>query len=718
MARYNIILIGSQDDNNEDISFLKQIDPHFNGQSLRTIGFDFVCFDDDQNNQYKIWKTSGQDRFQNLNQSVRNSHLVIVSPSMAQRIAQGHHHLTQTTPRVNRSDIQHDPLNAIIEQIQNSLILQDNQLQAQNIRLSNNIRESIIAPIDINNRLSIDNQRENISGNFLVSGQLQASAEEARNNNLDHQAQIGQLAQSLDQFYDQAFVEFNNKKISILAYNEFLLTYKNLKEKLATFKPSNGNDLAEFLSNIIKDREQRIHRTDLDYSLNQNLITNKMCYHVAEVVGKNKVSYLLSESLPSDWKNAYHTNDTLPAEFREFFRSEDGMIHRYEDVANRAIDAIESGSSQIKDIWKSGDSRSSTLSLSPLDIQVIKSRSPSLAKLVNLTYQLSDQMSETALDKLSELREGLSQGDVLHHGEENNAGAAANIAVANFYQWYDSLTENDQQTLKHISIIVDNQQQTLYDQVLAPLFSDQRGRYDPRLCVQLRGGDLANFLSNNQVKQQLSLISATKNIPLNQQAQINQKVNTLKNKITQELSSPHVTRSNQPIYGAYKSNEPNTAENILLNLADIGSSNLTNKKKKNQAISYLESSIKNLDLNNLRKLEMHLILEKPENQTTESPFSYLMKERNNILRGANYSHHTRTFETIINLIKKETLSKLENEFPKQSKIQLAAKGESYKTVGSQLIFFEQGTRYHNPKAQIELSIDEKINRNGLPSITL
>lgn len=204
--------------------------------------------------------------------------------------------------------------------------------------------------------------------------------------------------------------------------------------------------LKKELQCFFSEREDNTNATGLDYNLSSD-ITNKICIAVAKIVFDKDSFFnqLLPNStdLPSPWKSLTDGSSSLPTDPSQFFRDEKNGIHLYTDTVTYALERIKEGYTRWDDIWLKTDARVADQQR-PLSIEtlgILKQRTPSLAKLIDYTLELTEHSESASYDvqaNFYKLRKGLMKGDVNHGGKEELASHVAEEACLKFALWWNN----------------------------------------------------------------------------------------------------------------------------------------------------------------------------------------------------------------------------------------------------------------------------------------
>jgi hypothetical protein len=288
--------------------------------------------------------------------------------------------------------------------------------------------------------------------------------------------------------------------------------------------------------NFLAKRENLLRGDGHDYCYSRSL-ANFLCCKLVELAFPNELSHnlLLAQAITAGrkqpWWDVIENSNELPVNPDTFFRTADNRIHLYEPIVDRAISELKSGLWKTGDVWIGTDILSDEKgapSLSAEDVAVLEKRTPVLADLVNYQQQLQDHFdgkSQHIFERFCRLRKGLQKGDISRRGggTEYNAGDQALVAIAEFADWWNTLSTTVQMELKSIPIPNNNYTdiypfRSLKDVIstlLDPNKRIQRGKNDDaRYCVYILGSLIQAVLDTPASRQKMMDLSKSVDIRL------------------------------------------------------------------------------------------------------------------------------------------------------------------------------------------------------------
>jgi len=328
----------------------------------------------------------------------------------------------------------------------------------------------------------------------------------------------------LDKFKQQFDSLDNYQKMDLYYLLNFLLN--------ALKNTANDHDLELQIKSILRTREDIILNSHLDYPNDIDSLVNEFCYELAKAMGDvSPFNVLLQKARTDKRKHAWYDPidpevTVLPSESKVFFRLPGNEIHLYEYVVITAIARIKDGNKRLEHIWFGTDPKNVTpvpiLNKKALDI--LKQRSPTLNLLVHYTEILDRSTRDVTgniIEKLTLLKNGLHAGDYRVTGDHKLAGADANVAVAEFAEWWNKQNNDLQKKLKKVKAVHAGREDNLAD-VIDVILSEGNVHNQERAnnavyCVNLKANTIERLLQNPQVVQQLNEIQET-TLPENDEA--------------------------------------------------------------------------------------------------------------------------------------------------------------------------------------------------------
>lgn len=282
-----------------------------------------------------------------------------------------------------------------------------------------------------------------------------------------------------------------------------------LLKSLELFKKE--QDIFNEIKKIFAKREDSILNTSLDYCYAINSIANKICYDIASLItDKNQSPYniLLKKACTENRKNpwfdpGYGIEATDLPESKEFFRLSGNEIHLYEHVVNQAIARLKDGKTRLAHIWFGSDSKNIT-PVPPLDmntLNLLKQRSPAFRALIDYTEKIDQESSKSnsIIEKLKNLKNGLHAGDYRSTNSHLYAGGAAYAAIAEFSEWWNSLSTDQRNKINNVKCS-QGSGENLGSAIHAMLGQDDlyntKRRDCAYYCVSLRGDIIERFIEN------------------------------------------------------------------------------------------------------------------------------------------------------------------------------------------------------------------------------
>lgn len=285
----------------------------------------------------------------------------------------------------------------------------------------------------------------------------------------------------------------------------------------------------EFKKNLyefLQHREDVLKGDSHDYCF-ANSLANRLCSSIVQILSpfENPLNILLHNATNQDrkntWQNPYTLETDLPLP-HNFFRSNNNHIHLYEGILERAIAELKAGETNLENIWLQTDLNSlnlknkNNISLSAFDLKVLANRTPTFKVLIEYTKTLEIfmlQRQNSLFYKFRRLAKEISDG----FDRSGEAQQKSHVAIANFSQWWNMLSDVDQDKIKGIN----KELQCIIDRL-----TEQHG-----YCVVSMRKDLNSILSCETVRLKLNEIDETLDYRVSH-TQLNQ----LKEKILDELS--------------------------------------------------------------------------------------------------------------------------------------------------------------------------------------
>lgn len=313
-----------------------------------------------------------------------------------------------------------------------------------------------------------------------------------------------------------------------LTYLEFKDIIISMAEINAIFEEFNNNPDSVSWKNLIADflkrRAERVLNGPLCYTVIRPYAMNDICISLARLCDPTATCSLL---MPTVSKEDIYGNRLDELSLGQFILSDDKTTFiNLNDVIETAFTrSLASEDNIYLTTTASGAARP----LSPTEMRRLGSLRHSLDKICGqfrekgFFKRFLDRNKDTLYNELVALRNGLRAGDVLHGGEEMSAGAAANQAIVQFREYYESLSKTRQ---AQISAYTGNGR-TL-GQIFDVIFRDpeQAAENDGSAviyCMYLVGDQLEHIITEN--KQRL----------LNQDETKQECIERLKNKLLQDI---------------------------------------------------------------------------------------------------------------------------------------------------------------------------------------
>jgi hypothetical protein len=269
--------------------------------------------------------------------------------------------------------------------------------------------------------------------------------------------------------------------------------------------------LEKTLENFLKTRWERLKNTDAQYFHDIHNPANLMCIEIAKTLGRLQNKPYLPFLIPAlgmvpafAYVASSYDDDNLA--FNQLMLSDDGtrMIHIPDVLEFAEQDGALKHSSLFND--KRRD-------LNIAEENRLLARHPSVE---NYYHAIRDKINfqlhgETAGAYLARLISGLREGGSLGSGEEFIAGEEANIAIADFSIFLESLSEETKRNVlnagkvdrwrngevKHRTI------GHLWELLVNPSKREEDDKQEVRYCVELIADDLENILGESPTLYQL-----------------------------------------------------------------------------------------------------------------------------------------------------------------------------------------------------------------------
>lgn len=351
------------------------------------------------------------------------------------------------------------------------------------------------------------------------------------------------------QIFEQMLTQLNRSDNNEQFYPEKLL---DLYLTISTvFNLCSETDIKNKILEFLSVRENILRGDSHDYCYSLTL-ANQFCYQLVSILfpkESNPINVLMKQALTEErqepWQDPYLLETNLPIFPGAFFRNETNHIHLYEGIVERAIANLKAGLVTKAQIWIGTDDKTANKPLTTDDLSILSQRTSTLAKLVAYTEELEKYNKyvshQDVYERLSILRQGLLKGDANHTGIELNAGSEANIAIAEFADWWNQIEFSVQDKIRAVS----NGQNSIGD-ILDIVLSDQvNNRSAIRFCIQTKGRMLEEILSHEYAREALISISNTRRDIRKSHNQLD----IYKKTILKELENhpPHI-RTNRSIF--------------------------------------------------------------------------------------------------------------------------------------------------------------------------
>lgn len=355
-------------------------------------------------------------------------------------------------------------------------------------------------------------------------------------------------------------------------------------------------DIENHLLKFFKFRENLLQGDSLDYCHTPSL-ANQLCAAVVKIVYPDIPSVyniLLQQTITKDriepWKDPYQLTYDLPSSAKDFIRTEHGRIMLYQAILERAINALKNGTFKLEEIWFSTDLADPNYKpLSRKELFLLKKRSPTFYSLVEFSTHQNKALidNQNIYERLVNLRSGLLMGDAHHQGSETNAGEPANIAIAEFADWWNNLS------LTKRGSTLRNQVEALNDinEVLTIILEPRTtvNRQSVTYCISLKGSML-----DAAIQKHADLLKSFGNTNIRKS---NEELDKIKNSIYDELEDP--------IYSIQ------TENNIFSKLAELDLPALpkhNTPQLSSYIMQYLNLFAKKLDKQNEHELNLSINL--------------------------------------------------------------------------------------------------------------
>ena len=244
----------------------------------------------------------------------------------------------------------------------------------------------------------------------------------------------------------------------------------------------------EFLS----ERWSKIGNTPLCYTQNTELPINRACYLLAEICADLTGSYINKILMPTVDETDIFRNELKNQEKGTFIISDSKQ--QFICLSDLADTAIERLVKFDKSIFVICDQYDQERELTDSEMSRIKWLRDELTK-----FSIAQLKNKTLLEELAKLRNGLLRGDALHQGSATNAGKPANIAIVDFFEFYNRLSHDGKVKIRQLK----SRDNIKLGQILNALDrdpSDARNNGNPNVyyCIQLLGGHLDKIIEDNR----------------------------------------------------------------------------------------------------------------------------------------------------------------------------------------------------------------------------
>lgn len=322
-----------------------------------------------------------------------------------------------------------------------------------------------------------------------------------------------------------ASTNIQKNKLTYLEFEDIIISMTEIN---AIFEEFNSNpdsvSWKKLIADFLKRRAERVLNGPLCYTVIRPYAMNDICISLARLCDPTAVCSLL---MPTVNKEDIYGNRLDELSIGQFILSDDkSTFINLNDVIETAFTRSLASEDQIYlTTTASGEARP----LSPTEMRRLGSLHHSLEKICGqfrekgFFARFLDRNRETLYNELVALRNGLRAGDVRHGGEEMSLGAAANQAIVQFREYYESLSKNRRDQLGAYS----GNGRTL-GQIFDVIFRNPEEAADNDgssviYCMYLVGDQLEHIISQN--KQRLLNYDETKQ----------ECIERLKNKLLQDI---------------------------------------------------------------------------------------------------------------------------------------------------------------------------------------
>lgn len=267
--------------------------------------------------------------------------------------------------------------------------------------------------------------------------------------------------------------------------------------KLYYTKP-NTEEWKVKISELLKERSQRIMNTALCYTLNNQAIMNDVCINLAKLLNPKKVPSLLFPDVAAEDIYGNNIDELSLGQFilkddKSGFISlsdiVDTVFNRLgEDEAKPYVTTTSEG--QQRDLSPDEMRRLGSIYLRLEDIRLkMKSR--------GFIEGMMKRKGDSIYKELLLLRDGLREGDAQHNGEEMNAGSQANIAIVNFRQFYERLTPAQKEDIRNLRGGNLSMGEILDRIFRDPTEASQNAGTDVIYCLAINGREMESVIKAN-----------------------------------------------------------------------------------------------------------------------------------------------------------------------------------------------------------------------------
>jgi hypothetical protein len=396
---------------------------------------------------------------------------------------------------------------------------------------------------------------------------------------------------------------------------------------------------------VFSRRARRIARTLQNYPNATNSEANKLCQAISICLEKDprKRLKLLMHDLDD--------NEIRPSRFRlaypQTIVSPEGRIHPIDLILLRVKAAIvEAGEFAPTDIFKSADLRYHWDSLTITEINLLKSRSPTFAKLVRWVNERNASPPTSCYDQLRLLRNGLQRGDIHHEGEDHHAGTPAFIAVIHFSGFFNALTTAQQNRLKNLQVGSETFKELIVDRLLGNNPSRAQTRTGINYCVQILGARLDRLIAEHRtVLKEISDSEAASN-PLSKATRSPDSLAKFMDKVIAQITEEcWQWRFENP-------QENYSAHQVLMLINDIANrEKLSLAEKKTESVELIRNLTPLMSYEELYLLSLSFSQALEDTNPAKPILAHLTLERHHFVRPTKQSMETHSIETCLCIIK-------------------------------------------------------------------